>query len=70
MSTSIPTDAQLLASIEAFCAKHSIKPSTFGRLAVGDSGLVINLRAGRSPTLKLAGRVQAFMAGYAAQVAA
>lgn len=64
MEQAIPTDAELLNRIKAFCTDHNLKPSTFGRMAVGDGSLISNLEAGRSPTLKMAGRIAAFMANY------
>ena len=72
MEQRIPTDAQLLERIEAFCKAHTMRPSTFGRMAVGDGSLISNLKSGRSPTLKMAGRIAAFMTTYQpdAQVAA
>jgi len=61
----IPTDADVLTSISRFCDSHSIKPSAFGRLAIGDGNLVGDLRAGkRSVTLKTAARLVDFMANY------
>jgi len=61
----IPTDADVLTSISRFCDSHGIKPSAFGRLAVGDGNLVGDLRAGkRSITLKTAARLADFMTNY------
>lgn len=64
MLKTLASDAEVLAKIEAFCADHSLKPSTFGRLAIGDGSLVKNLKTGRSLTLKTANSVVDFMASY------
>lgn len=64
MEATITTDAELLANIEAFCRAHDLAPTTFGRMATGDGSLIPNLRSGRSPTLKLAGRIVEFMVSY------
>ena len=64
MSDALFTDADMLAKVDAFCARHAMAPTTFGRLAAGDGSLVPNLRAGRSLTLKTANRVADFMTSY------
>lgn len=64
MLTTLASDAEVLAKIEAFCADHSLKPSTFGRMAIGDGSLVKNLKTGRSLTLKTANSVIGFMQSY------
>lgn len=60
----IPTDAEMLAKIEAFCAENEIPPTTFGRLAVGDGNLIPGLRRDRSMTLRTGQRIIDFMTGY------
>lgn len=60
----IPTDADLLDKIKRFCVERGLKPSTFGRMAIGDGGLVAGMESQRSVTLKTANRIAAFMAGY------
>ena len=70
MEPTIPTDATLLAAINDFCAQRTIPPTTFGRLAIGDGNLVANLRAGRSPTLKVANRIVDFMVTYQSETEA
>jgi len=62
MATTLASDADILNKIEAFCAKHDMAPTAFGRAALSDGNLVTNLRDGRSLTLKSAGRILAFMA--------
>lgn len=66
----LASDADILHQIEAFCEKHSMGVSTFGRSALGDPNLVANLRAGRSLTLKTARSVLEFIAAYRPQDAA
>ena len=57
----LPTEKKLLIDIEAFCDRHDVKPSTFGRLALNDSGFVNRLREGRSPSLTVTRKVYAYM---------
>ncbi|MET3826534.1 hypothetical protein ABIC16_002227 [Sphingomonas sp. PvP055] len=64
MLTTLASDADVLAKIEAFCEANGLKPTTFGRLALGDGNLVSNLKAERSLTLKTAARVLDFIATY------
>lgn len=64
MTTTLASDADILARIEAFCAEHKISPTSFGRMSIGDGNLVPNLKANRSLTLKTANRVVEFMADY------
>jgi hypothetical protein len=64
MEQMLPTDAEMLAKIEAFCAENSISPTTFGRRAVGDGNLINGLRNDRSMTLRTGQRIIEFMATY------
>ncbi|WP_082451797.1 hypothetical protein [Sphingomonas sp. Leaf30] len=64
MVTTLASDADILAQIDRFCSKHALKPSTFGRLSIGDANLITNLKADRSLTLKTARRIVDFMASY------
>lgn len=50
-----------LGSIERFMRRHKIKPGDFGEMSVNDRGLVFDLRAGRSPTLKTVSKVRGYM---------
>jgi hypothetical protein len=56
-----------IAQVEAFLKRTGFKPTEFGRQAVGDSGFVLNLRRGRSPTLATADKVLAFIARLEAE---
>jgi hypothetical protein len=60
----ILTDAQLLERIQAFCADNDMKPTRFGREALGEASLIASLEGGRSPSLKIANKIIAFMDGY------
>ncbi len=54
-----------LNTILRFCEDNSMAPTRFGREAVGDPRLVIDMRNGREPTPRVAERVRAFIAGEA-----
>lgn len=59
MNNMSPPD--LLAAIEAHCAKTGIKESTFGTLALGDPNFVRSLKNGREPRRKTVGRAFDFI---------
>jgi len=50
--------------IAAFIADHQMSERRFGELALNDKNFVMDLRAGRSPSLKTVARVQHFIASY------
>jgi len=52
---------QFHREVEAFLERSDFKPTEFGRQAVGDPSLVLNLRRGRSPTLATADRILTFI---------
>ncbi len=52
---------QFVAEIEAFLAASRMKPSDFGREAIGDPSFVTRLRQGRSPSLATADKVRGFI---------
>lgn len=52
---------QFNSTVEEFLERTGFKPTEFGRQAVGDPSLVLNLRRGRSPTLATADRILAFI---------
>ena len=52
---------QFLAEVEAFLAASRMKPTDFGREAVGDPSFITHLRRGRSPSLATADKVHAFI---------
>ena len=49
------------STVEEFLDRTGFKPTEFGRQAMGDPSLVLNLRRGRSPTLATADRILAFI---------
>lgn len=64
MATVLASDADILKRIERFCVERDVKPTAFGRQAIGDANLITNLRANRSLTLKTAARIMTFIAEY------
>jgi hypothetical protein len=52
---------QLLGEIEAFCRRHALAESTFGRQSVNDGKLCSRLRSGRNVTLETAEKIRDFM---------
>lgn len=57
----IAANRPLVREIEAFCERHGLSASRFGREAVNDTALVTDLRAGRQLTQKTLFRVRQFM---------
>lgn len=49
-------------AVEVFLAKWGYKPTEFGRKAIGDPNFVQNMKDGRSPSLRIVRKVEAFMA--------
>ncbi|ATI56779.1 MAG: hypothetical protein NDI74_14855 [Sphingomonas sp.] len=58
------SDTGILAETERFLAEHRVRPTTFGRRAVGDANLIDDLRAGRELRRATEAKVRAFMASY------
>ncbi len=58
----IPTEEQVLGTIEEFLDRHGMKPTRFGALATGEPQLISSIRKGRSPSLKVLQRIRTFMA--------
>lgn len=54
----------LINSVETFLHRHEMAPTVFGRLAVQDPRLVLDLRKGREPRMPMDQRVRGFMDGY------
>ena len=59
--THITPHLDLLAVIEAHCAKSGVSATSFGTLAVGDPNFVRNLKEGREPRRATVGRVMDFI---------
>jgi hypothetical protein len=58
----LPTGAELLSEIIAFCERTGTSISTFGTQAVHDPGLANRLRSGSNPTERTVARVRGFIA--------
>jgi predicted transcriptional regulator len=58
-----------VAEVEAFLKATGFKPIEFGAQAVGDPFFIGKLRRGRSPTLKTADRVTAFIRRFEEEAA-
>ena len=56
--------AQFRARIEEFLRRTGFKETEFGRQAIGDPTLLLDLRRGRSPKLETADRILAFIEAY------
>lgn len=55
------TPESFLLDIQQYLSATGMSASAFGRAAVGDPSLVLDLRNGREPTLGLVRRVITFM---------
>jgi hypothetical protein len=55
------TTKQLLLDIEAYLVRNRMRATEFGVESVGDTAFVHRLRLGRSPSLRTADKVRAFM---------
>lgn len=51
----------LQAEVEDYLDRYGMKPTAFGKAAVGDPNFVFDLRAGREPRTGTVDRVRAFM---------
>jgi predicted transcriptional regulator len=58
------TQVEFLAEIEEFLRETGMAPARFGKEAVADPTLVIELRKGRDPGLRLVERINAYMRAY------
>jgi len=53
-----------LRDIEDYLRRTGMSASSFGRATVGDPSLVLDLRNGRAPNLRLTAKVAAFMQAH------
>ena len=58
---------QFRAEVEVFLTASRMKPTDFGREAIGDPSFVTRLRQGRSPSLATADKVRAFIGALEAR---
>jgi hypothetical protein len=63
----VPTLPDILSRIEAFCERHDMAESRFGREAVNNPALVGSLRGGGNPTLETLQRIADFIAARDAE---
>ena len=59
-------EEQFNTRLNAFLSSTGMSPTTLGMLAVGDPNLVRQIELGRSPSLRTADRILAFMAAWEA----
>ena len=57
-------EEQFSTELHAFLSDSGLSPSALGMKAVGDPNLMREIERGRSPSLRTADRVRAFIAGY------
>ncbi len=56
------------AEVAVFLGKSGMKPSRFGREALGDPGFVAALNKGRAPNLRTIERARAFIQAFHEQL--
>lgn len=61
-------DTELLGRIDNFLGATGMKPTTFGKQAIGDQNLVFALRGGRDLRTSTRERVLKFIADYRERV--
>ena len=59
-------EEQFSTRVNAFLGSTGMSPTTLGMMAVGDPSLLREIERGRSPSLRTADRILAFMAAYEA----
>ena len=59
-------EEQFNTRLNAFLGSTGMSPTTLGMRAVGDPNLLRQIERGRSPSLRTADRILAFMAAYEA----
>ena len=57
-------EQQFKSRVSAFLGRTGLRPTTFGLKALGDAHLMRQLDGGRSPSLRTADRVLAFIDDY------
>jgi hypothetical protein len=56
--------ARFCGQVEEFLAATGMRPTTFGRSALGDPNFIFDLRKGRSPSAQVMDRVAVWIQGY------
>ena len=59
-----PLEQQFNSRVRVFLGRTGLSSTTFGMKALGDAHLVRQLDGGRSPSLRTADRILAFVADY------
>ena len=57
-------EQQFIARVSAFLGRTGLSPTTFGMKALGDPNLMRQIDRSRSPSLRTADRVLAFISEY------
>lgn len=55
-------EGQFISRVSAFLGRSGLSPTAFGKRAVGDPNLMRQIGRGRSPSLRTADRILAFIA--------
>ena len=63
-SVTMTLEQQFRSRVRAFLERSRLSPTRFGRMALGKPSLLRRIERGRSPTLRTADRILAFMAEY------
>lgn len=64
MVTAMSTQESLVAEVNAFLARHGMKPPDFGKLAMNDLGFVYRLRDGLDVRASTIDKLRRFIAEY------
>ena len=57
-------EGQFISRVSAFLGRSGVSPTAFGQMAVGDPNLMRQIGRGRSPSLRTADRILAFIAEH------
>ncbi len=57
-------EGQFISRVSAFLGRSGVSPTAFGKMAVGDPNLMRQIGRGRSPSLRTADRILAFIADH------
>lgn len=55
---------QFLAEVNAFLKAQKMKPTTLGRVVLGDPSFMRTLKRGRAPGLHVVSKIREFMASH------
>ena len=60
----VTLEEQFISRVSAFLGRSGVSPTAFGKMAVGDPNLMRRIGRGRSPSLRTADRILAFIAEH------